>query len=221
MSELVLYGPAYSVYTRIVRVTLAEKGLTHVLEEVDFIAAGMPSEQRERHPFGVVPTLSHEGACFNETSAITTYLDEVFPHPAMRLDTPAARAHMNACISVLDQYIWPDVRELVTQSLFTGLVGGWPDDSIKERMVKRLAETLPLLQKSYLRAGHFGGTHFTLADAHAAPMIGYLAMTVEGQALLETCSGLKAWWGDVKHRPSLTGTEIDFQAYGWARRTGD
>ncbi|MEQ9518906.1 MAG: glutathione S-transferase family protein [Parvibaculum sp.] len=221
MAAITLHGPAYSVYTRIVRVTLAEKGLGYTLAEVDFISGGMPDEQKARHPFGVVPALVHGRETFIETAAITTYLDECFPDPAMRSATPEARARMNAAISVLDQYLWPDIQELVTQSLFTALVGGWPDDSIKERMVKRLSETLPVLERDFLQAGHFGGDVFTLADAHAAPMIAYLSMTVEGAGLLAQCPALASWWGRVKQRASLVATEIDFQAYAWARRGDD
>jgi len=219
MSDIVLYGPSYSVYTRIVRVALKEKAITYRLEEVDFISSGMPAAQKARHPYGVVPVLAHDDVHFIETSAITTYLDERFPEPALRPVSPVARAQMNGCISVLDHYLWPDIRELVTQSLFTSLVGGWPDDSIKERMVKRLSETLPVLERDFFARGHLGGDRFTLADVHAAPMIAYLAMTVEGQALLRERATLAAWWDRVKTRPSLVDTEINFQAYSWARRS--
>ena len=138
MSEIVLFGPASSAYTRIVRLVLEEKGVPYTLEEVDFISSGMPDAQKERHPFGMVPALKHKGEMFFEAGAICGYLDNVFTAPKLTPSDPASRAHMNATISVLDAYVWPDIRELTTQAVFATLVGGWPDESITERMIKRL-----------------------------------------------------------------------------------
>ena len=221
MDVLTLHGPAYSVYTRIVRLVLEEKGVPYELEEVDFVSSGMPSTQKDRHAFGVVPALVHDGDTFIETAAITTYLDEVFSEPALRPASIAARAHMAATISVLDQYVWPDIRELVTQTYFNSFVGGWPDDSVTERMVKRLESSLTVLEEKFVRPGYLGGKTLTLADLHAAPMIAYLAKTVEGQVLLQARAPLLAWWNGVKDRTSLTTTEFDLLDYPWAQRGGD
>lgn len=218
MSELVLYGPAYSVYTRIVRTVLEQKGLAYRLEEVDFISSGMPTAQKERHPFGVVPVLAHDGALFFETSAITAYLDEVFPEPSLRPSKPAERAHMAAAISVLDQYIWPDIRELVTQAFIAPIAGGWPDDLVVARMVKRLARSLEILEERFVVSGLFGGQRTSLADLHGGPMFAYLAETVEGQVLLKERTGLAAWWRRTNQLPSLTATQFELTDYPWARR---
>ena len=76
----VLHGPRYSVYTRSVRIALIEKEIEHELEEVDFVGAGaMSAEQSDRHPFGMVPTLTHDGRTYFETLAIHTYLEAAFP----------------------------------------------------------------------------------------------------------------------------------------------
>jgi len=221
MDVLTLHGPAYSVYTRIVRVVLEEKGVPYELEEVDFVSLGMPSAQKERHAFGVVPALVHGEEIFIETAAITTYLDEAFPEPALRPASIAARAHMAATISALDHYVWPDIRELVTQTYLNSFVGGWPDDSVTARMVKRLETSLTVLEEEFVEAGYLGGANLTLADLHAAPMIAYLAKTVEGQALLQARAPLLAWWNGVKGRASVTATEFDLLDYPWAQRGGD
>ncbi len=221
MKQLTLFGPAYSVYTRIVRVVLEEKQAAYTLDEIDFVSTGMPAEQKQRHAFGVVPTLVHGDDTFIETAAITTYLDEVIPDPALRPETAAARAHMAATISVLDQYIWPDIRELVTQTYFNSFVGGWPDDSVTARMVKRLDVSLTDLQDRFIAPGYLGGEVPTLADLHAAPMIAYLVETIEGQGLLQKRPGLPAWWTGIKERPSLVATAFDLLDYPWARRDAD
>ena len=51
MSKPTLYGPAYSTYTRSVRLAMEEKGVDYNLVEVDFLEGPMPAEQVERHPF--------------------------------------------------------------------------------------------------------------------------------------------------------------------------
>ncbi len=221
MPDMRLYGPAYSVYTRIVRMVLEEKAVPYVLEEVDFISAGMPAAQKERHPFGMVPALEHEGHVLFEAAPICRYLHEVVPDPALVPSDPAERANMGATISVLDSYIWPDLRELVTQTLFTTLVGGWPDDSIKERMVKRLRQSLAIVEDRFVSAGFLNSKNVTLADLHAAPMISYLAESVEGQLLLQDLPGLAAWWQEVKERASVSATAFDLTAYPWAQRAED
>jgi len=221
MSDITLYGPAYSAYTRIVRLVLEEKGVAYTLEEVDFISAGMPAAQKERHPFGMVPALENDGHTLFEAGSICAYLDEVLAAPKLAPDDPLSRARMTATISVLDSYIWPDLRELVTQTVFTSLVGGWPDDSIKERMVKRLAASLATLEERFVAAGALNSNTVTLADLHAVPMIAYLAQSVDGQILLQDLTGLSAWWQEMKQRPSVIATEFDLTTYPWAQRTED
>ena len=55
MAKPVVYGPAYSTYTRTVRLALEEKGVDYDLVEVDLIAgATQAPEHLARHPFGKV-----------------------------------------------------------------------------------------------------------------------------------------------------------------------
>lgn len=217
MSSITLYGPAYSAYTRIVRVVLEEKGAAYKLEEVDFISSGMPAAQKVRHPFGVVPALDHGEITLFETRPICTYLDEVLPDPPLQPEDPVARARMHAAISSLDNYIWPDIRELTTQSIFTPMVGGWPDETVAARMVKRLEKSLETYEAAFQATGLLG-TGFTLADAHATPMFAYLSECAEGQVLLSDRPRLRNWWDGIKDRPSVTATAWDLENYPWAQR---
>ncbi len=221
MSDVTLFGPAYSAYTRIVRLVLEEKGIPYAFEEVDFISSGMPKAQKERHPFGMVPALQHGTEMLFEAAPVCGYLDDVFPTPALTSDDPAAQARIATTIAVLDNYIWPDIRDLVTQTLFTSLVGGWPDDSIKDRMVNRLTGSLATLEEKFVQTGYLNGETGTLADLHAAPMISYLAQTVEGQLLLKELPQLSLWWDAVKERACVVATEFDLSTYPWAQRGND
>ena len=50
MSDPILFGAAYSVYVRSVRLALEEKGVAYRLEEVDVFAAGGPPPSLPRTP---------------------------------------------------------------------------------------------------------------------------------------------------------------------------
>ena len=69
VSDPVLYGLARSVYTRIARLALEEKGVRYTLEEVEiFGPAGVPAEQLARQPFGRIPAFAHDGFVLYETA---------------------------------------------------------------------------------------------------------------------------------------------------------
>src|SRR3546814_12774240 len=99
----VLYGPAYSVYVRIVKIVLAEKDVDHDRVEFDvFDRNDWPAGWLERQPFGLVPAFEHNGFRLYETRAITRYVDEAFPGPRLQPADPQGRARTEQATSVLD-----------------------------------------------------------------------------------------------------------------------
>jgi len=61
----IVFGATYSVYTRIVRLALEEKGIAYRLEEVDIFAdGGPPSDYDERHPFLRIPAFEQTASAF-------------------------------------------------------------------------------------------------------------------------------------------------------------
>ena len=76
MATVTLHGPGFSTYTRSARLALEEKGVEYELDEINFIADGMPAEQIARHPFGKVPALTHDGFVVYEVCAIGRYVDD-------------------------------------------------------------------------------------------------------------------------------------------------
>ena len=63
MSEMILWGFDGSTYVRTTKMVLAEKGATEFKQVPLNVLAGDPKtpEHRERHPFGKVPVLDHDG----------------------------------------------------------------------------------------------------------------------------------------------------------------
>ena len=68
MNQPTVFGAAYSVYVRTVRLTLAEKRVPHHLVEIDvFDEGGPPPDYFARHPFGRIPAFEHDGFQLYET----------------------------------------------------------------------------------------------------------------------------------------------------------
>ena len=57
------------------------------------------------NPLGVIPTLIHDGKPLHESGTICEYLDETFPDPPLRPDTPYERAEMRNWIRHIDGLI--------------------------------------------------------------------------------------------------------------------
>ena len=141
MTTIKLLGLRISVYTRIARLTLEEKSVDYQLEEVDVFAdTGPPAEYLAHNPFGTIPCLMHGDLVLYETSAISRYVDETFPGPALQPSTSAQRARMNQVISILDCYTYrPMVWDVYVQRIVVAGGGGQPDESL-------IASALPTLQ---------------------------------------------------------------------------
>ena len=106
MSETVLWGFDGSTYVRTVKMVLAEKGVTEFKQVPLNVLAGDPKtpEHRERHPFGKVPVLDHDGTRILETTAIARYLNDVLPGKSLIPSTPKDRARMDMVIGLIDSY---------------------------------------------------------------------------------------------------------------------
>ncbi len=78
MAHPIVYGPAASTYVWSVRLTLAEKGVTHELVEMPF-GAHREEPHLSRQPFAKVPAFEHDDFALYETQAIIRYVDERFP----------------------------------------------------------------------------------------------------------------------------------------------
>src|SRR5579871_5451798 len=122
--SLVLHGYRYSVYVRIARLALAEKGVTCDRVEVNPFAPDVPASYLALHPFGRVPALVHDGFTLYETGAITRYIDRAFPGPSLQPTGLQALARMDQIIAIADSYgYWPMVRQVFSQGVFRPRLG--------------------------------------------------------------------------------------------------
>ena len=145
MGDPVLYGLSRSVYTRIARLALEEKGVRYTLEEVEiFGPAGVPAEHRARQPFGRIPAFTHDGFTLYETGAITRYVDEAFTGMRLQPQDAQARARMHQTIGIVDSYCY---RPMIWGVFFVRIVapaeGIQPDEGHSRRDAGEGSHLLP------------------------------------------------------------------------------
>lgn len=206
--SLVLHGYRYSVYNRVARLALAEKGLSYERVEVNPFDPDRPAAYLALHPFNRVPTLVHDGFTLYETGAITRYLDRAFPGPALQPANPKALARMDQIIGVVDSYgYWPMVRQVFVHGFFRKR-SGQPDDADElKRGLEGSVKVLTALETLAADDSFIVGPALSLADLHLASMTAYFTAAPEGAAMMRNHPTLDRWWGRISQRPSLSATD--------------
>ena len=150
MSRPKLFGADYSVYVRIVQLTLADKGVDYELVPVDVFAAdGVPAWYLEHQPFGRIPAFEHDGFRLFETAAITRYVDEAFAGPPLQPADVRQRATMNQIIGLLDSYAYRAmVWDVYVERIDKPNDGKVPDEALIAPASKSRGPALPCLPGS-------------------------------------------------------------------------
>ena len=205
---VVLHGYHYSVYVRIARLALFEKGVAHEHVEVNPFAPDVPAAYLAMHPFRRVPVLVHDGFALYETGAITRYVDETFPGPQLQPEAARERARMTQIISIVDSYsYWPMVRQVFVHSVFRARAGEPVDLEEIGRGLEGSTRALGALEVLAAGGAFLVGSRLSLADLHLAPMIAYFTAAPEGRQLLSRYPKLPAWWQVMQRRESVVATD--------------
>jgi glutathione S-transferase len=204
-----LYGANYSVYVRIARLALHEKGVTHDLMPVDIFAAdGIPAAYLDRHPFGKIPAFDHGEFHLFETSAITRYIDEAFDGPALQPAHAKMRARMNQIISIADGYVYPQmVWGLYVECIEKPKRGEAPDADRVEKARGVAHTSLTVLAGLLGDQPWMCGDTLTLADLYLAPMIDYGLEVPEVREMFLEHRNLGDWWQRVTALESFRETQ--------------
>jgi glutathione S-transferase len=211
--DLTLYGLERSVYTRIARLALEEKGVAYRLEEVEiFGPEGVPPAHRERHPFGRIPVLQHGGFVLYETAAITRYVDEAFAGPALQPAEASQRARMQQLIGLLDAYAYrPMVWGVFVERVRKPLTGVATNENEVGRSLAAARTALRALEALVRPAPFLLGRQPTLADLHAYPMLRCFALAPEGRSTLGEHPALEAWLDTMDRRESVQHTRSRYE----------
>ncbi len=204
---VILYGPSYSTYARTARLALEEKGVAYELNEVDILSGkGNAPEHLARQPWGKVPAFEHDGFGLFETLAITRYIDEAFPGPALQPADVKRRARMTQICGIVDSYGYGGiVQKLFWQEAIVPMQGGAPDAATSAEGLRVAEQVLDVIEG--LSGGDLlCGDAVSLADLHLLPVVEYLRMTKAGAAAFAQRKKLSAWWDRMDARPSAAKT---------------
>lgn len=206
MTKMMLWGFDASTYVRTVKMLMAEKGFTDFEQAPLNVLAGEPKSPAhlERHPFGKVPVLDHDGARILETAAIVRYLNDVLPGPSLVPASPKDRARMDMAIGLVDSYGYGAlVGGVAAYHLFPDFVGGRNEDMRRgglENGRKVIETAMRIRGDSPFIAGEL-----SLADLFLAPIMAYVAMTPDAAAVSDV-PGFADWWARVQALPSYAAT---------------
>lgn len=206
--ETILFGADYSVYVRIARMTLIEKGVGYRLVPVDaFSKDGLPDWYREIHPFGRIPAFEHDGFRLFETAATARYVDEAFEGPPLQPPHAPERAMMNQIIGMLDAYAYRTlVWDIYVERVARPRDGGTSDEARIASALPAAQRCLSALSKAKRPGRWLLGDQLSLADLHAAPMLAYFVEAPEGRDMLGEFRELCAWWAEVSALASFAAT---------------
>jgi glutathione S-transferase len=208
MTEPVVFGAAYSVYVRAVRLALAEKGVPYRLEEIDIFAeGGPPPGYLERHPFARIPAFEHDGFRLYEATAISLYVDGAFEGPPLMPAENRARARVHQLLGILDTYAYRTlVWDVFVERVQVPQDGGAPDEAKIAAALVRARICLTALE-SLMGAGPWlAGARVSLADLRALPMFELFRKAPEGARLLDDHPRLARWFEAMVARPSAIAT---------------
>jgi glutathione S-transferase len=207
MSEMILWGFDGSTYVRTVKMVLAEKGVTDFKQVPLNVLAGDPKtpEHRERHPFGKVPVLDHDGVRLLETTAIARYLNDVLPGKSLIPSAPKDRARMDMIIGLIDSYGYGAlVGGVAAYHLFPDFVGG-KNEAMRNGGLEngRKVIELAMMAKGF---SPFIAGDLSLADLYLAPIAFYVSLTPDKDTLFNV-PGFADWWARIQALPSFKETQ--------------
>lgn len=207
MSDIVLWGFDGSTYVRTVRMLLAEKGVTQYTQMPLNVLAGDPKtpEHLERHPFGKVPVLDHDGTRILETSAIARYLNDVLPGKPLVPATPRDRARMDMVVGLIDSYGYGAlVGGVAAYHLFPDFVGG-KNDAMRAGGIETGRKVIEFAMRTK-GASPFIAGELSLADLYLAPVAFYVSLTPDKDAVFGV-EGFAAWWAKIQALQSFKDTQ--------------
>jgi len=209
-TDLILYGPGYSTYTRTARLALEEKGIRYRLVEVDFLrGANKTPEHLSRHPFGKVPVLEHGNLKLYETAAITDYIDSAFAGTPLQPKDARVRARMLQVIGITVSYIYaPMVGQILVERLIKPVLGQTTDQTVVDSGMRRLRKGLGVLEHLVEGSSSIIEGSVSLADLYLVPMWAYFLQTPEAEAVVPTLPRLANWWTAMSVRPSVVNTNV-------------
>ena len=159
-SSMTFFSDPSSHYCHRVRIVLAEKVVSYVVQDVN--PQAKPQEVSDINPYNSLPTLVDRDLVLYESSVIMEYLDERFPHPPLLPVYPVARAQSRLMMHRIER----DWCSLVDTILNPAI-----KDSVSNKARKELTESLISIAPLFGEKPFFMSEEFTLVDCCIAPIL--------------------------------------------------
>ncbi len=189
---------------RLVRMFLAEKGISIPTETVDLIGGeNRGPDHLKRNPHGQMPALElDDGSYLSEILAICEYIEDTHPTPARIGETPREKAECRMWTRRIDLNICEPMangfRFAEGLKLFQNRIVCVPEAA--PGLKKIAADRLKWLDGQIDGKTYICGDRFTLADMMLFAWLDFGATV--NQPLDPANTRLTAWFARVKERPS-------------------
>lgn len=200
----VLYHQWLSPFCRKVRIVLAEKKLDFELRLEP--VWDQRSEFLALNPAGDLPVLMEsDGTVLADSAAITEYLEETVPEPALLPGTPLDRAETRRLVAWFDIKFDGEVTgNLVGQKVMSRLLRrGHPDSGAIRAGHANVRAHLDYISFLMERRNWLAGDRLTLADICAAAHLS--CVDYLGDVPWDAYEEAKTWYARMKSRPSFRG----------------
>ncbi len=164
-----LYSMNLSPFAARARMAIYAKGL-----DVDVMPPPGETSSPEYlaiNPFGKIPCLDTGEHRIPESEIILEYLEDRFPTPSLRGDTPEETARMRLIARAMELYVGPHM-----QTLFGQLNPAARDQAKAEEALTQTEAGLDHLERLLGEDGYAVGDRLTLADCSIAPMTFFLPL---------------------------------------------
>ncbi|OYQ26083.1 glutathione S-transferase [Sandarakinorhabdus cyanobacteriorum] len=189
---------------RVVRMAMAEKGLTIPTETIDIMAGhNRQGDYIKKVPAGGTPALALDsGQVVSEITVIAEYLEELHPAPAIIGTTAEERAETRKCVRIIDLgYCEPMANGFRATEGRPMFEPRFPIVSVAAGQELKAIAAKKLQWLDGLMAGDWVcGDRFTLADILLFCFVEFGAQV--GQPLPDGLTWLPAWRDRVAARPS-------------------
>jgi RNA polymerase-associated protein len=156
---MTLFSSTTSPYSHRTRIVLAEKNITH---EVQNVEEGSTTEDlMDLNPYNTVPTLVDRDLVLYDSRIIMEYLDERFPHPPLMPVDPVSRAKSKLYMYRIDRDMYSIADEFEAGC----------DSRAATKLRKSLRDSLTVLSPVFESKPFFMSDEFSLVDCYMAPLL--------------------------------------------------
>jgi glutathione S-transferase len=203
MADVIVFGFPRSTFVHIVRLVLTHKAVPYTFRDLEPEMG--KAAHLALHPFDRVPILQHGDFTLYETSAIATYLDDVFQSPPLTPKDARTRARMHQWISAVNSYYYPYMIYHVSHErrVFPEL-GIASDEKVVAHALPKIEVGLQAAERALEDGGNFLlGDHLSLADFYLLPSTYGFGLTAEGKHLYPKYPAFCRWREKMEALPAV------------------